>query len=54
VFKPSREGDVHDSQADIFKARQILDFEPTTSFDDGLRKTVDWYQRAHAAAGSRT
>jgi nucleoside-diphosphate-sugar epimerase len=53
VFKPSREGDVHDSQADIFKARQILGFEPTTSFEDGLRKTVDWYQHARAAAGSR-
>jgi UDP-glucose 4-epimerase len=53
VFKPSREGDVHDSQADIFKARQLLSFEPSTLFEDGLRKTVDWYQRARSAAGSR-
>ena len=28
VFGPTREGDVRDSQADIFKARQLLNFEP--------------------------
>lgn len=53
LFKPPREGDVHDSQADIFKARQLLEFEPSTLFEDGLRKTVDWYQRARSVAGSR-
>ncbi len=41
-FAPTREGDVRDSQADIFKARQLLGFEPAVSFGDGLRHTVEW------------
>jgi nucleoside-diphosphate-sugar epimerase len=43
-FGPEREGDVRDSQADIFKARKLLGFEPQVSFEDGLRRTVEWYQ----------
>jgi nucleoside-diphosphate-sugar epimerase len=43
-FGPTREGDVKDSQADIFKARQMLGFEPSVPFDDGLRRTVAWFQ----------
>jgi nucleoside-diphosphate-sugar epimerase len=42
VHAPAREGDVRDSQADIFKARQLLGFEPVVSFGDGLRHTVEW------------
>ena len=51
VHAPSREGDVRDSQADIFKARQLLGFEPVVSFGDGLRHTVEW---SLASAGART
>jgi len=43
-FGPTREGDVRDSQADIFKARQMLGFEPSVPFDEGLRRTVAWLQ----------
>jgi nucleoside-diphosphate-sugar epimerase len=46
VFGEPREGDVRDSQADIVRARQKLGFEPQTSFEDGLRETVAWYQAA--------
>jgi nucleoside-diphosphate-sugar epimerase len=46
VFAPAREGDVRDSQADIFKARQLLGFSPQVSFDEGLRRTVAWYRDA--------
>jgi nucleoside-diphosphate-sugar epimerase len=38
-----REGDVRDSQADIFKARQLLGFDPVVTFGDGLRQTVEWF-----------
>ena len=48
-FGPPREGDVHDSQADVFKARQKLAFEPQTAFEDGLRDTVAWYTSAGRA-----
>lgn len=46
TFGPPREGDVRDSQADISKARKLLDFSPTVSLEDGLSKTVAWFQSA--------
>ena len=49
ILGPAREGDVRDSQADIFKARQLLGFEPAVTFGDGLRHTVDWYLRSTPA-----
>ncbi|SBS75863.1 Vi polysaccharide biosynthesis protein VipB/TviC [uncultured Mycobacterium sp.] len=42
IYAPSRPGDVHDSQADITKAQQRLGYQPIVSFDEGLRRTVDW------------
>jgi nucleoside-diphosphate-sugar epimerase len=50
TFGPEREGDVKDSQADIFRARQLLAFEPAVPFDDGLRQTVEWYRTQAKAA----
>ena len=44
VFGPTREGDVKDSQADIQKARKLLDFSPVVAFEDGLRQTVEWFK----------
>lgn len=41
---PPREGDVRHSHADISQARQILGYEPLVQFEEGLRKTVDWYR----------
>ena len=49
TFGPSREGDVHDSQADITRARRLLRFEPAVSFDAGLRETVAWFQQSALA-----
>ena len=44
TFSPVREGDVKDSQADIFKARKLLGYEPTVPFEEGLRHTVAWFK----------
>jgi UDP-N-acetylglucosamine/UDP-N-acetyl-alpha-D-glucosaminouronate 4-epimerase len=44
VYSPARAGDVRDSQADIDKARRLLGYEPHVSFEEGLRRTVDWYR----------
>ena len=49
-YAPTRAGDVRDSQAEITKARTILGYEPTVSFEDGLKNTLDWYRTAGAAA----
>ncbi|MEO7191039.1 MAG: SDR family oxidoreductase [Vicinamibacterales bacterium] len=51
---PEREGDVRDSQADIYKARNLLGFEPKVPFDEGLRHTVSWYLANAASGGTRT
>jgi nucleoside-diphosphate-sugar epimerase len=53
VFGPPREGDVRDSQADIHKARKLLGYEPSMPFEDGLRRTVTWYQTAATPARVR-
>ena len=50
AYAPTRAGDVRDSQADITKARQLLGYEPTVPFADGLKRTIDWYRTARAAA----
>ncbi len=41
--KPSREGDIKNIIADISKAQKILGWEPKVSFDEGLKKAVEWY-----------
>src|SRR3954464_2631827 len=49
IYQESRKGDVHDSQADITKARELLGYEPIVSFEEGLRKTIEWYRSAEVA-----
>ena len=49
TYVEGRAGDVRDSQADIRKAREILGYEPIVSFEEGLRRTVEWYRTAGAA-----
>lgn len=41
-----RPGDVRHSQADITKARELLGYEPGVTFEDGLRRTIEWYRAA--------
>jgi len=42
VYKESRAGDVHDSQADISKAKKLLGYVPIVPLDEGLKHTLDW------------
>jgi UDP-glucose 4-epimerase len=39
---PTRAGDVRFSRADISRTRRDLGYDPTVSFEDGLRQTVQW------------
>jgi UDP-glucose 4-epimerase len=41
-----RPGDVRHSQADIERARQELGYRPTTDVAQGLRRCLEWWQRA--------
>jgi nucleoside-diphosphate-sugar epimerase len=47
IYKDARQGDVRDSQADISKAERMLGYKPTVGLEEGLRKTVEWYQQAN-------
>jgi nucleoside-diphosphate-sugar epimerase len=49
IYAEGRKGDVRDSQADITKARDLLGYEPIVSFEEGLKKTVDWYRAVEIA-----
>jgi len=40
---PKRSGDQLRTSANINKARDLLDYHPSTSFEDGLRSQVAWY-----------
>lgn len=39
-FQPVRAGDVRDSLASLDRIRQVLGYQPTISFEEGLRHTV--------------
>src|ERR1700676_2899861 len=43
-YDPARDGDIRDSQADISQAREYLGYEAQIQFEEGLRKTFDWYR----------
>jgi nucleoside-diphosphate-sugar epimerase len=51
--EPTREGDIRDSQAEISKARELLGYEPTVLFEEGLERTFAWYQLNHEKNASK-
>jgi nucleoside-diphosphate-sugar epimerase len=50
TYAETRSGDVKDSQADITKAKRILGYEPIVSFEEGLKRTLEWYRSTVPAA----
>jgi len=47
-----RGGDIKHSLADISQAEQCLGYKPAVDFEEGLRRTVDWYRSQTKAAGA--
>lgn len=45
IHDAARSGDIKHSRADVSRARDLLDFAPIVSFEDGLARTVDWYRK---------
>jgi len=43
-----REGDIRDSQADISRARKILGYQPQVHFEEGLKRTWEWYESTYS------
>lgn len=56
VYDPPRNGDIRDSQADISLASTVLGYQPKVQFEEGLRRTWEWYRdnyeaKAQSSAG---
>jgi nucleoside-diphosphate-sugar epimerase len=47
-YDAPRNGDIRDSQADVSLAGRILGYEPRVLFEEGLKRTWDWYKQAYA------
>jgi UDP-glucose 4-epimerase len=43
-YEPERGGDIKHSLADISKAESALGYKPKVDFEEGLRRTVEWYR----------
>lgn len=43
VFKPKRPGDVRRAVADTSKAKRMMGFQVEKSFEEDLKKTVEWF-----------
>jgi len=44
IHEPGRAGDVRDSQASVNAAKEALGYSVSVDFEEGLRRTVDWYR----------
>ena len=44
TFTKPRQGDIKHSVADITKAKKMLGYEPKISLEEGLKKTVRYYE----------
>ena len=44
VFGPDRKGDIKHSNADISKAKKLLNYNPEYDFSKGLNEAIEWYK----------
>lgn len=44
IYKEFNKTDMDKTWANIEKAKQILDWQPTVKFDQGINKTIEWYK----------
>ena len=49
-YGPERAGDVKHSLADMSRATKHLGYTPKVDFEEGLRRTIDWYRNQERAA----
>jgi nucleoside-diphosphate-sugar epimerase len=44
TFTPPRPGDIHRTLGDISRTKAILGYTPKVSFEEGLKKTIEWFK----------
>jgi len=50
-YAPERAGDVKHSLADLSRSEKQLGYKPLVNFEEGLRRTVEWYRGQGRATG---
>lgn len=45
IFGPDRKGDIKHSNADIKKAKEMLGYDPSWSFERGIETAIEWYRK---------
>jgi UDP-N-acetylglucosamine 4-epimerase len=43
AYGPNRAGDIPHSLASIAKAKELLNYNPQYSLQQGLKEAIDWY-----------
>jgi nucleoside-diphosphate-sugar epimerase len=46
-YEAPRSGDIRDSQADVSLAKKVLGYQPLVQFEEGLKRTWEWYKEAY-------
>lgn len=52
-YAPERSGDIKHSLADITQAQKHLGYKVLVNFEEGLKRTVEWYKTQARTAGTR-
>lgn len=47
AYREARAGDVKNSLADISLAKNLLNYQPTKSFEDGLKETIEYFKNLY-------
>ncbi len=48
TYRAPRAGDIRDSLADISLAKDLLGYQPTRRFEDGLTETIDYFKKLYS------
>ncbi|MBS1509823.1 MAG: SDR family oxidoreductase [Bacteroidetes bacterium] len=48
TYREPRAGDIRDSLADISLAKNLLGYQPTKRFEDGLMETIDYFKQLYS------
>lgn len=49
IHRAPRDGDIRNSLADISLAKSLLDYQPTTKFETGLVKTIEYFKDLYSS-----
>jgi UDP-glucose 4-epimerase len=45
IHEPQRLADVRRHKGDISLAKELIDFDPKISFEEGIKETIEWYKK---------